>query len=193
MQQPDGEIPGRGALAACTERVLRPGSSLKADILLIRVGTLKRAVVKDYSLRGPLVRRWWGPWMLRREERAYRALEGCVFAPQFYRRVDAQALAIEYRPGEPLSRSMRGRLPRSFLAEFTAAVEEMHARGVVHLDLSHRSNVLADSQGHPVVLDFASALAPGRSSGLPSWLRRVLEAVDRRAVRKWQRKLGESE
>ena len=163
---------------------------MKADILLVRAGGT-RAVVKDYSARSPFVRHWWGPWMLRREERAYRALRGCAFAPQFYRRIDGQALAVEYRPGEPLSRSMRGNLPASFLAELSAAVDEMHSRGVVHLDLSHRSNVLADSAGHPIVLDFASASTGSRSRGLAARFRRILEAVDRRAVRKWQRKLGE--
>ena len=183
-------VPGRDDLVACTERVLRRGASMKADILLVR-GDGMRAVVKDYSARSPFVRHCWGPWMLRREERAYRALAGCAFAPQFYRRIDRQALAVEYRPGEPLSRSMRGSLPASFLVELAASVDEMHSRGVVHLDLSHRSNVLADPAGHPVVIDFASASTGSRPGGRAARLRRILEAVDRRAVRKWQRKLGE--
>lgn len=186
---PGDEVPGRADLAAQTERVLRRGAAAKSDILLVRAGD-GHVVVKDFSARGPLVRRFLGPWMLDREERAYRALEGCGFAPQLHGRIDAQALALEYRPGKLLSRSLRGTLPESFLAELAAAVETMHERGVVHLDLSHRSNVLSDSAGHPVVLDFASAFTRVRPGGLRDRLRRLLEIVDHRAVRKWHRKLG---
>jgi serine/threonine protein kinase len=65
----------------------------------------------------------------------------------------------------------------------------MHRRGVVHLDLRHRSNILAGRDGRPILLDFASALRFDRST----WWGRVgvvlLGSVDRRALRKWRVRL----
>lgn len=124
--------------------------------------------------------------LLRREERAYRRLEGMPEVPRCLGRLDAEALVFEYRPGVLLSRSLAGTLRPEFLAELEAAVDEMHRRGVVHLDLRHRSNILAGQDGRPVLLDFASALRfdastlTGRAGiALFGW-------IDRRALEKWR-------
>jgi hypothetical protein len=60
---------------------------------------------------------------------------------------------------------------------------------VVHLDLRHRSNVLAGEDGRPVLVDFASALRLGRGGALRRRLVRWLGGVDRRALAKWEAKL----
>ena len=66
---------------------------------------------------------------------------------------------------------------------------EMHRRGVVHLDLRHRSNILAGEDGHPVLIDFASAL---RFDASKPWGRAACAAlgtIDRRALDKWRVRL----
>ena len=146
-------------------------------------------MVKDYAPRSGWVRRLLAPLLLRREALAYRRLEGMAAVPKLLGRVDGLALVFEYRPGELLSRSLRGTLPPEFLPELEAAVGEMHRRGVVHLDLRHRSNILAGEDGHPVLIDFASAL---RFDASKPWGRAACEAlgaIDRRALEKWRARL----
>jgi len=146
-------------------------------------------VVKDFSPRARWLRETWGRWSLRRELRAYRALVGLDCVPRPLGRLDALAFAVEYRPGRRMSRRLAGELRPGFPARLEEAVRAMHARGVVHLDLRHRSNVLVDARGDPVLIDFASAicLRPDR------WLGRVLlgwlAPIDRRAVAKWRQRL----
>ena len=101
-------------------------------------------------------------------------------------RIDDDAIALEYRPGELLSRSLRGTLPEGFLGELEDAVAAMHRRGVVHLDLRHRSNVLAGVDGHPVLLDFASALRFDPRSRFGRVAIAWLGRLDRRAIEKWR-------
>jgi serine/threonine protein kinase len=66
----------------------------------------------------------------------------------------------------------------------------MHARGVAHLDLRHRSNVLLAADGSPVLIDFGSAVCL-RPGGLAARLvLPLLARVDRGALRKWRAKLA---
>jgi predicted Ser/Thr protein kinase len=65
----------------------------------------------------------------------------------------------------------------------------MHRRGVVHFDLSHRSNVLVGEDGRPVLIDFASALCL-RPGGLAARvLLPLVTGLDRRALAKWRARL----
>lgn len=182
-------VEGRAWLREAKVSVLRRGGFAKADILVVRHGD-ETFVVKDFAPRSVLVRGFLGPWSLDREERAYRALAGCSFVPRLVARLDPQALVLAYRPGRWLSRSLRGRLPDGFMDALGTAVSSMHDRGVVHLDLRHRSNVLAGEDGAPVILDFASALFLVGERGPRRWLRALLQAIDRRALRKWQQRIG---
>lgn len=179
----------RGNLAEHTRAVLNYGSWGNPDVLLVETDT-GSVVVKDYAPRSKFVRRWLGAWLLRREARAYRRLDGVEAVPRLLGQLDSAALVFEYRPGVLLSRSLAGKIPATFLAELQGAVAEMHRCGVIHLDLRHRSNILAGEDGRPVLLDFASAL---RFDPRTWWGRIgvVLFAwVDRRALRKWQVRLG---
>jgi len=168
-------------------RTLSRGGWGNPDVLLVetRDGPV---VVKDFA-ESP----WWflpvARWLTRRELRAYRQLAGHARVPQLLGSLDALAFCLEYRPGELLSRSLRGKLPESFLSELRGALADMHARGVAHLDLRHRSNILADSSGHPVLLDFASAVC-FRPGSLPARvLLPLLARIDRLALRKWEARL----
>lgn len=171
----------REGLANRTRAVLNRGGWGNPDVLLVETPP-GPVVVKDYSPRSLFVRRWLGPWMLRREARAYHRLEGVEAVPRLLGSLDSAALIFEYRSGILLSRSLAGRLPPTFLPDLQAAIAEMHRRGVVHLDLRHRSNILAGDDGRPVLLDFASAMRGRVLVMLLGWL-------DRRALRKWRVRL----
>jgi serine/threonine protein kinase len=175
----------RANLAQQTRSVLNRGGWGNPDVLLVE-SDLGTVVVKDFGPRIYYVRRWLGPWLLRREARAYRRLEGVEAVPRLLGQLDAAALVLEYRPGVLLSRSLSGKLPPDFLAELQRAIAEIHRRGVVHLDLRHRSNVLAGDDGRPVVIDFASALRFDSATWWGRMLVGLLGSVDRRALQKWR-------
>jgi hypothetical protein len=181
---PRPEAPARAALAAAGERVLNRGGARNPDVLLVRhAGGL--VVVKDFAPRGRFVRRWLGPWLCARELRAWRALDGHPAVPRLVGPIDRLAFAVEYRPGETLFKGRLQPLPEGFLGRLEAAVAEMHRRGVVHLDLRNRTNVLREASGEPVLIDFGSALV-FRPGSLPArWLLPLVAAFDRRALRKW--------
>jgi serine/threonine protein kinase len=179
--------PSRATLANATERVLNRGSRRNPDVLLVRhEGAL--VVVKDFAPRGWFVRRWLGPWLARREQRAWQALDGHPSVPRFVGAIDPLAFAVEYRPGRTLFGAKRQPVPEGFLASLAEALAEMHRRGVVHLDLKNRTNVLSDEQGRPVLIDFGSAFV-FRQGGLAARLLLPLFAFfDRRALAKWNAK-----
>jgi hypothetical protein len=179
----------REALAGATLALLNRGSRRNPDVLLVERGG-ERLVVKDFAPRGALVRATLGRWIAAREARAYRALAGHPSVPRFRGWIDPLAFAVEYRPGRRLSRRIAGELPPDFLPRLEAALREMHARGVAHLDLRHRSNVLLGEDGAPVLIDFGSAVCL-RPGGLAArFLLPLLARVDQGALRKWRAKLG---
>jgi hypothetical protein len=188
-ERPGPPLPSRAELQAGARELLHRGNRRNPDVFLVgQAGA--RFVVKDFAPRGALVRAWLGPWLLGREIRAYRALAGHPAVPRLLGRIDRLAFAVEYRPGRRLSRRLAGQVSPGFVDALAGAVREMHARGVVHLDLRHRSNVLWGEDGAPVLIDFASALRfpPGAR-----WLVPVFAWVDRRAVAKWRRRLAPQE
>jgi predicted Ser/Thr protein kinase len=179
----------RAAIAAHVHEVLEPGTGRDPVVSLARLGE-REIVIKDFASRSFWVRNLIGRWMIAREAKAYRVLAGHPAVPRFYGRVDALALALEYRPGRRMSRRTYGALPAEFLAELEQAIREMHARGVAHLDLRHRSNVIADAAGHPVLIDFASAVCLRPGSFAARVLLPLLAYFDLRALRKWQLRVG---
>jgi hypothetical protein len=178
----------RRALEAADVEPLRVAGPRKPEVLCVRSGD-EVCVVKDFASRGRWVRLL-GAWLIRRELHAYDQLEGLAAVPRSLGRIDDLAFAVEYRPGEIMGPKLAGRVPESFIAQLRDAVREMHARGVVHLDLRHRSNVLAGEGGEPVLIDFASALCFRPGGAAAHVLLPLLAWIDRRAVDKWERQLG---
>ena len=185
------QLPARHELGERCILTLQRGRGSSPDVLLVEVAG-GRAVVKDFAPRHPWVRATLGRWLARRELRVYRQLAGHPAVPAVLGRLDALAFALEHRPGPRLSRRRPWTFSPGFAARLGEAVEELHRRGVVHLDLRHRDNVRADMDGNPVLIDFASAWA-FRPGGLPARLLLPwLALLDRGAVRKWRRRLGGS-
>lgn len=191
MSLPGSCTPGlsRGEIPERTRELLSRGGWGNPDVLLVESAT-GPVVVKDFAPRRWLVRRWLGPWLLRREARAYRRLAGIPAVPRLLGWLDASAIVLEFRPGVYLSRGLAGRLPPEFVENLEAAIREIHGRGVVHLDLRHRSNVLAGRDGRPVVIDFASALFFDGSTLVGRRALALFAEIDRRALRKWRIRLG---
>jgi len=186
---PAREAPHRALLLSQVLRVLNRGGYGNPDVLLV-VHAGQEAVLKDYAPRSWLVRHTIGRWVTALESRTWSALAGHPNVPRFIARVDPLALLVEYRPGRKLS--SRRVVPAGLLAELERAIDELHRRGVVHLDLSHRSNILIDAAGQPVLIDFGSALALQPDSLVARCLVPWLARFDRRALAKWRSKLVSS-
>ena len=183
----DSPVPSRSELVGAQRECLSQGGARNPDVWRVEFGG-RSMVVKDFRRRSAFVRATIGRIVTAREARAWRALDGHPAVPRFLGRIDELAFAVEYRPGRYLSRRIQ--VHAEFLPRLEAAVDEMHARGVVHLDLKHRDNVLTGEDGRPILVDFGSAFVFEPGGILARLLLPILAAVDRLAVRKWWTKLG---
>jgi hypothetical protein len=176
----------RANLAERTLVTLSRGSWNSPDVLLVECDR-GRVVVKDFAPRRRLVRATFGRWLIRRELAIYRALADHPAVPRLLGRIDPLAFAIEHRGGARFSRRRPWTFSPAFVAALREAVEGLHARGVVHLDLSHRSNVRAAPDGRPVLIDFDGAVRFRRGSLASRLLLPALRRIDERSLTKWER------
>jgi len=144
------------AIEAATLRLLRPRARNRPDLRLIEWRG-ERLVAKDWRAASPLMRPH-ARRCLAREWRALEALAGLPGVPRALVRLP-DAIVVSHVDGEPIAHR---RLPRArreaFFAALSVCVEQIHARGVVHLDLRQRRNILCGADGQPRVLDFEAAL-----------------------------------
>jgi serine/threonine protein kinase len=142
------------------------------------------AVLKDFRARNPLTRSMLGPLLVRREHAILRHLEGIPGIPRTFGTLDGRALLIEYIPGRTLGKFKPGDLPDSVFQDLEATLAAVHARGVVHLDLRQKKNVLiADADRRPHIIDFANAV---RVDGALRMLGAKLKGVDRGGLIKFK-------
>ncbi len=174
----------RANLAQRTVVKLRSGGWESPDVLLVDSDD-GPVVVKDFSPRNALVAGSFGRWLIRRERRALEALRGHPAVPRLLGSIDRLALVLEHRGGVRFTR----RRPWTFTPEFDqrlrAAVIGLHERGVVHMDLRHRSNVRADLHGRPVLIDFDSAMTFRLGGWAARWVMPRLAAFDLSCLRKF--------
>lgn len=182
----------RTNLAGRVLLVLRRGGRLRPDVLLVEAAG-GRAVVKDFAPRARLVRATLGRLLVRREVAIHRALAGLPSVPRLHGRLDAYAFVVEHRAGVRISRRRPWIFTQDFVQALRAAVGELHTRGVVHLDLSHRGNVRAALDGSPVLIDFESALRFRAGGPVAALLLPLLRRVDERALAKWQRLVADAD
>jgi len=151
----------------------------------------ERLIVKDYAAKAWIWRHLLGRFLIRREARALRSLAGLEGIPQYRGCPDALSLVMTAVPGEPLHTAAgQQRLGNGFMTLLEDLVAEMHRRGVVHLDLQHRGNILVSADGRPGLLDFTSALRFRTSWWGGRWAVRVLGRFDHLALIKWKARLA---
>ena len=185
-------LPTRGQLDAHEVGVVKAGGPTKADLRLIDLGQ-GPLVVKDFARKARWVR-WIGRAQISRECRAYDWLGSISGLARLVGRVDRHALALEFIEGEELARSAR-RIEKGpqYLERLREIVAAMHARGLAHLDLRGRENVMLDVNDELHVLDLAAAVwfRPGslRHRLFFGWFKLADEA----ALLKFKRLLGVGE
>jgi hypothetical protein len=185
--RPDAPPPfDRARIAAAERALLRDGRFANARVERVRIDGVDW-IVKDFASRAFVVRQTVGRLLLGREVRALRRLEGLPGIPSQAFRVDAFAMAARYVPGRTLGRVEieDGRMSAEFLAALEALLQQVHARGLVHLDTRGGNNLLMRPDGAPGIIDFQAALSTRR---MPAALREWFEGLDLGGIyKKWQR------
>jgi RIO-like serine/threonine protein kinase len=147
-------------------------------------------IVKD--VRGSFfILRWTlGFWLIHKEWKIYSCLKGVEGIPRPVERIDRFAFAMEFIQGRPI---LRGEpLPPSFFSDLMQVLKEVHARGVVHLDLRHKGNILVSENGKPFIIDFNSSFAFKEKGILRRSLFPLLCWVDRGGLLKLKRRISPS-
>jgi len=155
-------------------KLLHGGRWANADVRLFRHGD-KDWVVKDFGPRSSIVRKTIGALFTNREVVALQRLADIPGVPADVFQVDRHAFAYRFTPGREISERHRTPLTAEFFRALEALLQNVHARGIVHLDVRNGHNVLVSDQGKPLLIDFQSNL---RTQWMPRGLRRWMEEFD---------------
>ncbi len=141
------------------------------------------AVMKDYRTKNLLTRKLLAPALVRREFTILRHLDGIPGIPRAYAVVDGAALVTEFVDGRHIGKFRPGELSDDMFRRLAETVAAMHARGVAHLDLRQKKNILVADR--PYIIDFANAVLAGPRSPLRAVFAR-LKRVDETGLLKFK-------
>jgi len=147
----------------------------KPDLNRVKVGE-RILMVKDVHPRSFFFRWGLGLWLIHKEWKIYSRLAGIQGIPKAVERIDRFAFAMEFVPGKPIQRGEA--LSPSFFSDLERVLEEVHSRGVVHLDLRHKGNILVSERGEPYLIDFNSSFSFKEKGFLRHFLFPILRWVD---------------
>jgi predicted Ser/Thr protein kinase len=136
----------------------------------------KNLVVKDVRGKFFPVRWTLGLWLIQREWKIYCRLAGIKGIPRPVARIDRFAFTMEFVPGKPIQRGET--LSATFFHELGQVLEKVHSRGVVHMDLRHKGNILITERGEPFLIDFNSSFAFKENGFFRRYLFPFLRRVD---------------
>lgn len=165
--------------------VLVSGKGVKADLRRVEWQGVTLVVKTFLNKSAPV--RWFGRYQIMREARAYRRLEGMPSIPVLHDGPDPYTLVMDYVEGKRLTRIRREPTPkRPVVEKLQRIITALHERGVAHLDLRRRDNILVDRDGEVHLIDFATAHVSS-----PGTLRRRFffphfRSIDRGAFLKWK-------
>jgi hypothetical protein len=123
----------RGDLTAAPRELLRDGRFANARVERVHIGGVDW-IFKDFSSRAFIVRHTVGRFLLARELRALRRLDGIPGIPDRAFRVDAFAIAARFVPGRTLARLDGALITTPYLVALEGLLQQVHRRGLVHLD-----------------------------------------------------------
>lgn len=164
---------------ALKPRVLRDKGGFLSPVVSVVDHDGRPAVLKDYRRKNAVTRGLLAPSLVKREFAVLRHLEGIPGIPKAYAVLEKRALLLEYIEGRTINKFKAGELPDLVYERLCGLVRAMHARGVVHLDLRQRKNILIAGD-QPWLIDFANAMK-GK-------LTAKLRAVDESALLKFKQR-----
>jgi serine/threonine protein kinase len=172
----------RTQLEGCEQQLLSRGSRWKPAVLRVVDADGRVRIVKDCLCVSPLTR-WAARYLMGRERRIMRRLEGMKGFPVVQEVVDRNAFTMNEMAGEPLQPETFRLAPRRLADALLEMAAAMNERGVFHLDLRQRQNVLIGKGLKVAIIDFGAAWAP---NPMTRWLfGGLLRQVDRSAALKY--------
>jgi tRNA A-37 threonylcarbamoyl transferase component Bud32 len=149
-------LPTREDIEAGTTVLLKRSRSVwQPDTYLMEHDGIKY-VIKDMRQRPLLLKLTWGRFVLKREIYALKKMKELPISPQPLGFVDCDALVMSYVDCKQLPKRLDEEKGNKYFEALRKYVQQMHDIGVTHGDL-RRTNLLINSDGHPVIIDFASA------------------------------------
>ena len=139
-----------------TIKVLKDNPPLSPVTRLVQLNN-KKVIWKDYSERSWWVKDTWGKLLISHESCMLKYLQGIKGIPKLIKQIDKYGFIAEYLNAESLDKFNRSMLTKDVFDNLKKAVSKMHKRGVVHLDLGQRRNIMLDKDHTPYFLDFANA------------------------------------
>lgn len=137
------------------ENSLKKKRSYGPDVRLVQHGETL-LVEKTYRNSGLPVRIA-GFFLVSWERFIYSKIQGMAGIPRLISSPDRYTLMTHFMGGHNLRET--GINPDDdYFRALTRLIEEMHSRGVIHLDLRNRRNYGIDEEGNPYLVDFASSL-----------------------------------
>lgn len=132
----------------------------KPQICVYRTASGEKRIRKSYPIsQGPIA-----PYFRLLASHEFRMLErvqGLPFTPNQVEKGVAHEMAIsyDYVDGQSINvRFKNGNVPERFFARLYRAVNELHEKGVAHLDVGNSGNILVSPDGNPILIDFGSAM-----------------------------------
>ncbi len=169
----------RAELEARTVRVLRPRTWVAPEVRLLEIDG-RPVVLKDFAALPLATRLTVGIPLIRWEVPILRRLIGLEGVPQLLYTIDRFAFIMSFIEARPLYKVPAAELPPGVFDRTLDLVDQLHARGVVHLDLRQRKNTLLTSDNRPAIIDFAAALHFKKDGRIF----RFMKNVDRTAILK---------
>jgi RIO-like serine/threonine protein kinase len=181
------EIPADPAL---TVRIVRQGGWCKPDIKEVSYAG-DRAILKDFSDKSWPVRLL-GRRQVLREVRALRRLDGIPGIPRCYGEAGRFGVLMERVEGERITRWCRSRRAEAapLFERLIRLVAQVHTRGVAHIDLRKRDNILVAADGRPCVIDFNASFCFDPAGWGARFLFPLMRRIDDAAILKWKARLA---
>lgn len=153
----------RGNLDRFVTGELWGGHDYRANLKILNAGG-EKFVLKDFSGKGFFARAGLAEILIGHEWRIYRKLRGIPGIPRVLRRMDGESFIMEYIEARPLKDFKYERVSPLFIRRLEELVAAMHSRGVLHMDLKQRRNILVAPDDRPYLIDFATAVYLGASA-----------------------------
>jgi len=163
-------------------RTIHQGKNFQSSVYLVHWNGngFSEAAVKDFSRAPKFFRIFVVPFLIGREIKVLRWLDGARGIPKYLGRIDRYAFAMQFIEGKPIANFHKGELGQDTFDKIQAAIDAMHERGVAHGDIKRRSNLIMDKQGEIWIIDFAASII-GRNP-LTKKLMVMLSEVDNKSV-----------
>jgi RIO-like serine/threonine protein kinase len=139
--------------------ILRHSSNTRPVIWVVEENGV-RVIVKDFSNSKFLYRNIIGRFLIWRESKTYKKLQGLIGVPTCYGVIDGLALALEEIPSQPLKKHNKNiKLPGTFFDDLKNIVDSFHRRGLAHCDLKNGANVLVGHDYRPYIVDWSASIS----------------------------------